>query len=106
MFLGLSYNLRGQKNMSWLEKCPYCIVANQLWKCYRFREFTEMVHCMHVLLKNEYSYNVIILSDIDECANATTNNCDSNANCANTPGSFTCICNQGYIGDGTVCFGS
>ena len=47
----------------------------------------------------------VILSDIDECANATTNNCDSNANCTNTVGGFTCTCNQGYIGNGTICEG-
>ena len=43
-------------------------------------------------------------SDIDECADAT-NNCDSNATCINTPGSFTCTCNQGYTGNGTTCEG-
>ena len=64
---------------------------------------------MHVLLKNEYSYNAmnfVILSDIDECADATTDNCDSNSMCTNAPGSFTCTCNQGYTGNGTVCFGN
>ena len=43
--------------------------------------------------------------DFDECADATTNNCDSNANCTNTPGSFTCTCNQGYTGNGLICAG-
>ena len=46
------------------------------------------------------------VSDIDECADATTNNCDSNAMCTNTPGSFTCTCNQGYTGNGTTCEGT
>ena len=45
------------------------------------------------------------VSDIDECADATTNNCDFNAMCTNTPGNFTCTCNQGYTGNGVVCIG-
>ena len=45
-----------------------------------------------------------LTSDIDECADAT-NNCDSNATCTNTPGSFTCACNQGYTGNETICEG-
>ena len=42
---------------------------------------------------------------MDECVN-DVDNCDTNANCTNTPGSFTCACNLGYSGDGTSCTGS
>jgi hypothetical protein len=42
--------------------------------------------------------------DIDECT-AETDNCDTNAACTNTVGSFNCTCNTGYIGDGTSCTG-
>jgi formylglycine-generating enzyme required for sulfatase activity len=41
-------------------------------------------------------------SDIDECAKGTSN-CDVNATCANTAGSFTCTCKSGYSGNGTTC---
>ncbi len=49
--------------------------------------------------------------DMDECLsslnNSSPNNtCDANAVCANTNGSFTCACDTGYIGDGTVCTAS
>ena len=40
--------------------------------------------------------------DIDEC-DVDTDNCDMNAVCDNTIGSFGCTCNPGYSGDGTVC---
>ena len=42
------------------------------------------------------------IDDIDECA---VLNCDPNATCTNTAGSFACTCNQGYTGDGSVCTG-
>ena len=57
-------------------------------------------------------YNNILLccifqigfSDIDECASGT-DNCDANAVCTNTHGSFTCTCRSGYSGDGDTCTG-
>ena len=42
--------------------------------------------------------------DIDECSEPT-NVCDINAQCFNTIGSFTCVCNDGYLGNGLVCDG-
>ena len=44
-------------------------------------------------------------SDIDECADVTLNNCDTDATCTNTEGSYQCVCNDGYSGNGTVCEG-
>ncbi len=38
--------------------------------------------------------------DIDECATNDSNNCDENATCTNTAGSYSCACNNGYEGDG------
>ncbi|MCY1075788.1 FG-GAP-like repeat-containing protein [Archangium lansingense] len=40
--------------------------------------------------------------DVNECA-AGTDNCNENATCTNTAGSFTCACNAGYEGDGVTC---
>lgn len=37
----------------------------------------------------------------DECT-AGTHNCDANAACTDTGGSFTCACNNGYTGDGVT----
>ena len=38
-------------------------------------------------------------SDIDECA-LEEDDCDRNAFCNNTEGSYTCKCNAGYMGEG------
>ena len=43
-------------------------------------------------------------TDIDECARGT-DNCDSNADCINTQGSFQCDCRDGYEGNGRICTG-
>ena len=43
--------------------------------------------------------------DFDECATETDNNCDANADCENTIGSFTCACITGFTGDGITCAG-
>ena len=44
------------------------------------------------------------LTDINECS-LNTDNCDANAACADTEGSFTCSCREGYNGDGITCTG-
>ncbi|KAH6781211.1 hypothetical protein C2S52_000025 [Perilla frutescens var. hirtella] len=38
--------------------------------------------------------------DIDECADDTTNPCQYESSCFNTPGSFKCSCPKEYFGDG------
>ena len=43
--------------------------------------------------------------DMGECSNSTLNNCDLNANCTNTNGSYSCACLDGYSGDGYTCTG-
>jgi hypothetical protein len=40
--------------------------------------------------------------DINECQ-LNTDNCAATANCYNTPGSFSCVCKNGYTGSGTSC---
>ena len=44
------------------------------------------------------------LLDINEC-DENTDNCDSNADCSNTIGNFTCQCQNGFSGNGLTCSG-
>ena len=43
-----------------------------------------------------------ICENRNECA-INVDDCDKQATCIDTPGSFRCICNDGYSGDGKVC---
>ena len=43
--------------------------------------------------------------DINEC-DLDLDNCDENAACTDIDGSFTCECNDGFAGNGTVCQGN
>ena len=45
-----------------------------------------------------------MLLDIDECSSGS-HDCDVNANCTNTNGSYSCTCNEGYSGKGDSCQG-
>ena len=42
---------------------------------------------------------------MDECS-AEISPCDSNANCTNSDGSYSCTCKQGFTGDGRACEGN
>ena len=44
----------------------------------------------------------VIVSDINECE-LDTDDCDENAECTDTIGSFRCDCNFGYMGSGREC---
>ena len=46
----------------------------------------------------------IKFTDIPECERGL-DDCDTNATCTNTFGSYVCTCNTGFTGDGVTCTG-
>ena len=44
-----------------------------------------------------------LCADIDECSEPEQSGCHQEAECLNTPGSFTCSCREGFTGDGAHC---
>ena len=36
--------------------------------------------------------------DVDECSSQPTNPCGVGGDCMNEPGSFLCVCHEGYYG--------
>ena len=47
---------------------------------------------------------IAVRCDADLCAE-NNGGCGPHANCINTPGSLTCACIEGYVGDGVNCTG-
>ena len=81
-FIGYENSSLATSDFKSLSSCPYEIEANQIYSNFYFNRL-----------------------DIDECANNSTNDCDTNANCTDTAGSYTCECQDGYTGNGTSCDG-
>jgi hypothetical protein len=50
-------------------------------------------------MSNCEAYNILALSDIDECSEGNFS-CHANATCINNKGSYTCQCKNGHEGDG------
>ena len=60
--------------------------------------------CFHAPLSYFYLitfYTLLMFLDIDECSNGS-HDCDVNANCTNTNGSYSCTCEEGYTGKGVM----
>ena len=47
-----------------------------------------------------YSFSLNSI-DVNECEDS--HNCDLNANCTNTEGSYDCACHEFFFGDGLTC---
>ena len=67
------------------------MVNNRAWNISEACAIAEMRHLLS------------FVTDINELCIGTDTECDVNAECINTAGSFLCVCNAGYSGDGFNC---
>ena len=70
-----------------------------MYVCYHTVKLTIVFYC------SQYDFSLIYMSyesDIDECQSGDFD-CDDNAECSNTPGSYQCDCRAGYSGNGMIC---
>ena len=105
--------LAGQDTLE-MDKCARVKIIS--FVCFAMRLFCLFV-CFFLFLqcnatRDTHIFSLLIvtnhwffsLKDVNECAN-NTHNCDVNAYCNDTEGSFFCSCNRGYSGNGTYCTG-
>jgi len=84
---------------------PKCAVSrNWFWDCYRGRTGQLLVFFKYPTFY--FAKLFYTSSDTDECASSQSNECDPNALCTNTEGSYICRCVKGFSGDGTICEGN
>uniref|UniRef100_A0A0G4FKI5 EGF-like domain-containing protein n=1 Tax=Chromera velia CCMP2878 TaxID=1169474 RepID=A0A0G4FKI5_9ALVE len=69
--------------------------------CY-FNIATVMVSGTEVSDEDSSGYINPGFQAVDECA-TQADNCDEDATCTDTPCSFECTCNDGFMGDGVTC---
>ena len=84
-----------------------CSIYHRLVLVYLLTLFRAEIYLYdpwYYFVASKVSYvHIYSRSDIDECQEQSP--CDANAMCTNTLGSFTCVCNDGYQGDGLTCTG-
>ena len=72
------------------------------------KSFQFQIDCIHRRIITYclclWLHYIFYHTDIDECIEET-DNCDDNGICTNTEGSFTCLCDPGFSGDGVQCDG-
>ena len=68
------------------------------------RSFSSELQVITEWITEHWSFVSVSAVDFDECAGGISD-CDLNADCVNTNGSYKCSCRPGFFGDGVTCQG-
>ena len=85
----------------------WCLKKKMLDKSYfliRHKSWFHVKFCRPCVYSNVTIAFFSPLLDINECS-TNAHNCDANAFCSNSEGSYNCTCRPGYNGNGTSCTG-
>ena len=82
------------KKKMWDISC--CLIRHKSW--------FHVTFCHPCVYSNVTIAFFSLLLDINECS-TNAHNCDANAFCSNSEGSYNCTCSPGYNGNGTSCTG-
>lgn len=82
-------------------------MGRDLWLIVLFSFFNERIftHCAHSTFVCVTSSSSSSTADVDECLESPEL-CDGQAVCENTLGSYKCVCQAGYRGNGSHCEGT
>ena len=102
------------KTKNWVSFSAKTSSKQRVWKesksCNEYfpkkKKVCEQVRIWNVINLDykEHLMLCLTVADLDECS-TYTHNCDVNADCINTVGSYSCTCKAGYTGDGQTCSG-
>ena len=87
---------------------PMAVSTAHVWLGLKAMDSTVQVrgatYCL-CFLRGNYTFVIYHLAaDIPECVREL-DDCDMNATCINTVGSYDCLCNTGFTGNGFTCTG-
>ena len=99
----------------WLSHFPYCgtqskktvIQQQDVGKWFSTKDFNRRLKessSRNYPLLNKSKHSIYYFAEINECETGK-HDCDSNAFCNNTEGSYICTCKPGYTGNGVNCTG-
>ncbi len=75
-----------------------------MYECMNVCMYVCMNVCTNVYMNVCMNVCMCVCIDLDECIYSMP--CHNNGSCTNTEGSYECVCNSGYNGNGFNCSGN